>query len=293
MRFETANDTELERAQKKICGLLIKSARMNRGLTQSDIIQQLSPLAQSTLSRIESGALLPNILLWYDLCELLAIPIDALRAPSFDIPKPITVTSGIFEDGYRIPKEYKINKCIGMRFLAPIFYGIFLDQDLLHLIKKRFNVHPEIMLAYSNQISLNFLFDLLDCICEKYSSSHSVWINYHLSQNFYFSPFGSFTRPLQSTPFKERLCMFAKNINYFLGGVRASHLSETTKGLSLRIEFDLNIYKFENDQRSMMDFYLARFVEAFINFKVPAFEKYHISHRVLSPGVTELSAALS
>lgn len=146
----------------KIAANIIICARKMKRLTQSDVTKSVG-LAQSTLSRIEAGILVPSVFLWMDLTDLLDIPVDALRYGVLDGLSKTEIRSGIFENGFKVPRIYAKEKCIKVREISPIIRYIvskFGDKKAKKMLKE-LGIDRDFFTCYDNQFNLALIDDLV------------------------------------------------------------------------------------------------------------------------------------
>ncbi len=148
--------------QDRIAASIIICARKMKRLTQSDVTKSVG-LAQSTLSRIEAGILVPSVFLWMDLTDLLDIPVDALRYGVLDGMSKTEIRSGIFENGFKIPRMYAKEKCIKVREIAPIIRYIASKhgEKKAKRMLKELGIDKDFFVCYDNQFNLSLVDDLL------------------------------------------------------------------------------------------------------------------------------------
>ena len=158
MNFGVENTMRRDR----IAANIIICARKMKRLTQSDVTKSVG-LAQSTLSRIEAGILVPSIFLWMDLTDLLDIPVGVLRYGVLDNMSKAEIRSGIFENGFKIPRTYAKEKCIKVREISPLIRYITIKhgEKKTKRIFKELGVDKDFFVSYDNQFNLRFADDLL------------------------------------------------------------------------------------------------------------------------------------
>lgn len=156
--------------EEKIAANIIICARKMKRLTQSDVTKSVG-LAQSTLSRIEAGILVPSVFLWMDLTDLLDIPVDALRYGVLDGLSKTEIRSGIFENGFKVPRIYAKEKCVKVREIAPIIRYIvskFGDKKAKRMLKE-LGIDRDFFTCYDNQFNLALVDDLVTYLRDAFS----------------------------------------------------------------------------------------------------------------------------
>lgn len=156
--------------EEKIAANIIICARKMKRLTQSDVTKSVG-LAQSTLSRIEAGILVPSVFLWMDLTDLLDIPVDALRYGVLDGLSKTEIRSGIFENGFKVPRIYAKEKCVKVREIAPIVRYIvskFGDKKAKRMLKE-LGIDRDFFTCYDNQFNLSLVDDLITYLRDAFS----------------------------------------------------------------------------------------------------------------------------
>lgn len=154
--------SESRKDAKRAANILICARKMKR-FTQSHVTQNLG-LAQSTLSRIEAGILVPSVLTWMDLTELLDIPVDALRYGVLDSQTNTDIRTGTMENGFKLPRIYSKNRCLKVRSIYPLvrFVEEKYGDKKLKQITKELGVDRDFFTCFDNQINLKFVDDFVN-----------------------------------------------------------------------------------------------------------------------------------
>lgn len=154
--------TEANMREARIAANIIICARKMKRLTQSDVTKSVG-LAQSTLSRIEAGILVPSVFLWMELTDLLDISVDALRYGVLDDMSKAEIRSGIFENGFKLPRMYAKEKCVKVREFSPVIR--YMSNKHGHKktkrILKELGVDKDFFACYDNQFNLSLLDDII------------------------------------------------------------------------------------------------------------------------------------
>ncbi len=160
------NPQEKEAAQK--ISRIFKCARLESGIGQSELAQTLGA-AQSTISKIESGALLPSSLMWLQLCNELNIDPGSLFVGYLDKKTSVQHRSSALENGFRLPKKYSSDRYTKIRELNPVFR--FAENKFgtskLHSLIETLEVDPFFIYNHDNQINFNFYLDFISLLIKK------------------------------------------------------------------------------------------------------------------------------
>lgn len=147
------------RDSKYFAGDIIKCVRVNNNFTQIDLAKNLN-WSQGYVSKIESGKLIPDAFEWMALSELFNFPADSLRWGYIDTLKDVSLNSDVKENGFSLPKSYRQQKCLNIRFASP-FLSANTAKDSRLFFKKN-KIDPAFQSNLSHQINLNLLEQLID-----------------------------------------------------------------------------------------------------------------------------------
>lgn len=155
---------------KKITADIIISARKRKGLTQADVARHLD-IAQSTISRIEAEQLTPSVFLWFEIAELLEIPVESIKHGYLDKKTKSKIESGKNENGFLIRTKYSKLKCVKVRTLLPLAYYIIdtWGQETFEEILKELGVERSFFTNLDNQVNLMFINDFAQTLKKRYS----------------------------------------------------------------------------------------------------------------------------
>lgn len=161
------------RNSKYFAGDIIKCARINHNFTQIELAKNLN-WSQGYVSKIESGKLIPDAFEWMALSELFNFPADSLRSGYIDNFSDLTINSSLKESGFSIPKKYRDNRCISLRFSMPFLNSVESIAPRAYL--KENKIDPSFQSNLSHTVNLSFLEQILsDNNNEEFlkNSSHS------------------------------------------------------------------------------------------------------------------------
>lgn len=158
-----------EKRSEKIAARVIICARKMKGLTQNDVTKRLG-MAQSTLSRIEAGILVPSVLVWMELTDLLEMPVDSLKYGVIDYVSDTELRSGNVENGFKIPNKYSQLKCLKVRGILPLmtFVREKWGVDAFEKVCKVMKVDKDFFTCLDNQLNLKFLDDVVKYIVNNF-----------------------------------------------------------------------------------------------------------------------------
>jgi len=140
---------------------IVETARKNSNMTQKELADHLGVI-QSTVSRIEMGSLSPTLFHWMEMCKLLNIPHDAISIGYLDRCTFTKINSNRVEGGYTLPKPYRDNKCIKVRWILPFLNYIQneLGEKVYHSILTELKMKPTFFVNLDNQVNVPFINDL-------------------------------------------------------------------------------------------------------------------------------------
>lgn len=157
---------------KKITADIIISARKKKGLTQAELSKHLN-IAQSTISRIEAETLTPSIFTWFEIANFLEVPVESIKDGYLDQNTDSEITSGAFENGFKLKSKYSKLKCLKIRSIMPFIYFIIdkYGQEEFEKICDEMGLSPSFFINLDNQINIISLSDALNILKDKYCAT--------------------------------------------------------------------------------------------------------------------------
>jgi DNA-binding XRE family transcriptional regulator len=158
----------LRKADAQRLARVFRAARKLNGRTQSTLAKDLG-IAQGTISKIESGLLMPSLSEWFVFCQLTAIPAEeSFMSGYIDHGLPIQ-TEGVYENSsFKVPVKYRHHSSSKVRSLQPFVkyfescLGIEKWEKHLELTK----MDPDFFVVLDNQVNIGFLLDLVSTLIQ-------------------------------------------------------------------------------------------------------------------------------
>ncbi|HAR43381.1 MAG TPA: hypothetical protein DCS07_12250 [Bdellovibrionales bacterium] len=149
-------------------GYVLRAARKASRLQQVDVARKLG-VTQGYLSKLETGQMVPDAILWFHFCDLVNIPYESLKTGFIDFMVPAKLRDDQRENGFKLPKQYARSRGTKVRALLPLLD--FARQKLgstkyLRLLES-YGLAPDFFVHLDNQIGIEFSLDLITVLIEK------------------------------------------------------------------------------------------------------------------------------
>ncbi len=255
-------------------GRLLRAVRKMKGLPQKEVCQSLN-LTQGTLSKIESGILMPRINLWFDFCGYYDIDPNSYYIGVIDNFKTLK-TKDVTKVGlFTIPNEIGYSSSIGVRSIASYIklLEFNISNDVFLDFCKDCNIDPDYFLGFDNTINYNFEFKLIELLVKKRiltaskMSKLSKAIENPEMSGVMLKNFESFKTPEKSLKY------FLKNYNKYNSGLNLEIEEEKNNSLIVHVAPKEEISHF--DFSNLKSFYhkmLSTTIEATPRLADPSFK---------------------
>ncbi len=155
---------------------VLRSRRKSFGFSQIQVASQIH-VSQSTLSKIESGMLKPDVFQWYGICQQLKLSPTGWVRGVIDSGQAVTLKSEPKEGLYNIPGYYAYNRGESNRYYLPFFY-IFkeaLGEKSLYNFLETLKIDLDYFLDFDNQLNFNFFMSLVNALIDQgVLKSHNI-----------------------------------------------------------------------------------------------------------------------
>lgn len=160
--MDTMNPQEIKENILLHTPLIIKCARMSSGYGQADFAKLLG-ITQSTISKLESGILVPDAITWAILCQQTNIPLDSNYLGFIDLKEnsknKFRLSSQNPFVSKLIDKKYRENCNYNNRFIMPILNHLHIQLGTKDYQKalKSLKVDPCYFYRLDLQVNDNFI----------------------------------------------------------------------------------------------------------------------------------------
>jgi transcriptional regulator with XRE-family HTH domain len=138
-------------------GGLLRATRKHLGWSQATVAPHLG-LNQATLSKVENGASMINIIQWLSFCQYTGISPGALSTNYIEL--------GRFVSGISLPARYSYDRCETVRSILPLLeYGKkTLGPGGLSAFLREKEIDPDYFFDLNARINVNFITDLVETL---------------------------------------------------------------------------------------------------------------------------------
>jgi transcriptional regulator with XRE-family HTH domain len=219
-------------------GRVMRTARKLKGLSQIEIAASLG-VNQATLSRYESGRLVPSVKDWYKFCQ--TINIDSQKTYLLGvIDNHSKLISGLYyNNSFKLPDKYKNTHELKVRDLFPFWTLIketYSEKEIKDWCKLK-KIDSDIFYAHDMQVSFSLVTDLYDFLKTSKSSSVILKDLVQISSNLEYYGFVEEEFLAQNEPIKI-IKKFVLDSDFCNGLIKFSQLKTIEKN---KTKFELKI----------------------------------------------------
>ena len=112
-----------EKIIARATGLIISSARKQRGLSQAELARMLGT-SQGTISKTEAGTLIPSVHEWFEICKIVEIAPDGYADGFIDQKRKLNEIENHRVEGFKVDRRYAFERGSSARTALPFIVGI-------------------------------------------------------------------------------------------------------------------------------------------------------------------------
>lgn len=172
MNTQISQSLHLELKKKVIehTPYIIKCARISRGFDQAQLASDIG-VAQSTISKLEKGSLLPDAATWAVICEITGIPLNSNQLGFIDFgmskERVSLVHPGFKTESYSkkfVNPKYQVNSMFSVRFFKPLLETVKKEKgvDYYCSVLKKLKIDPAYFYRLDLKLNELFLTDFLN-----------------------------------------------------------------------------------------------------------------------------------